>query len=89
MKTGINRTLEAVEFESGFVHLYAARCSNLKRMLPLCTDWEVFFSYIYFLQKFSFIMPKPLRKCLRDSYLYFRASHRYHGDPLMIRFGAH
>ncbi|WJX86599.1 hypothetical protein P8452_68888 [Trifolium repens] len=41
MKTGINRTLEAVEFESGFVHLYAARCSNLKRMLPLCTDWEV------------------------------------------------
>jgi hypothetical protein len=35
--------------------VYAAQCSNLKRMLPLCTDWEVLFSFIYFLQKFSFI----------------------------------
>lgn len=35
--------------------VYAAQCSNLKRMLPLCTDWEVFFSYIYLLQNFSFI----------------------------------
>lgn len=21
--------------------VYAAQCSNLKRMLPVCTDWEV------------------------------------------------
>lgn len=25
--------------------VYAAQCSNVKRMLPLCTDWEVF-SYL-------------------------------------------
>lgn len=22
--------------------VYAAQCGNLKRMLPICTDWEVF-----------------------------------------------
>ncbi|KAK2353328.1 nuclear pore complex protein [Trifolium repens] len=66
IKNGKNRTLQAVEFESGIGHqwhlwkwasycasekiaelggkyeaaVYAAQCSNLKRMLPLCTDWE-------------------------------------------------
>ncbi|KAF7843626.1 nuclear pore complex protein NUP107 [Senna tora] len=66
VKNGRNRTLQAVEFESGMSHqwhlwkwasycasekiaelggkyeaaVYAAQCSNLKRMLPLCTDWE-------------------------------------------------
>ncbi|KAJ1407061.1 Nuclear pore protein [Sesbania bispinosa] len=66
VKNGKNRTLQAVEFESGIGHqwhlwkwasycasekiaelggkyeaaVYAAQCSNLKRMLPLCTDWE-------------------------------------------------
>lgn len=24
--------------------VYAAQCSNLKRMLPICTDWEVYTS---------------------------------------------
>jgi hypothetical protein len=23
--------------------VYAAQCSNLKRLLPICTDWEVVF----------------------------------------------
>lgn len=23
--------------------VYAAQCSNLQRILPICTDWEVFF----------------------------------------------
>ncbi|XP_027335081.1 nuclear pore complex protein NUP107 isoform X1 [Abrus precatorius] len=66
VKNGKNRTLQAVEFETGIGHqwhlwkwasycasekiaeqggkceaaVYAAQCSNLKRMLPLCTDWE-------------------------------------------------
>ncbi|XP_019460751.1 PREDICTED: nuclear pore complex protein NUP107 [Lupinus angustifolius] len=66
VKNGKNRTLQAVEFESGIGHqwhlwkwasycasekmaelggkyeaaVYAAQCSNLKQMLPLCTDWE-------------------------------------------------
>ncbi|KAH1240585.1 Nuclear pore complex protein NUP107 [Glycine max] len=66
VKNGKNRTLQAVEFESGIGHqwhlwkwasfcasekiadqggkceaaVYAAQCSNLKRMLPLCNDWE-------------------------------------------------
>ncbi|XP_057455040.1 nuclear pore complex protein NUP107 isoform X2 [Lotus japonicus] len=66
VKNGKNRTLQAVEFESGIGHqwhlwkwasycasekiaeqggkyeaaVYGAQCSNLKRMLPLCTDWE-------------------------------------------------
>ncbi|AET01826.2 putative nuclear pore protein 84/107 [Medicago truncatula] len=65
-KNGKNRTLQAVEFESGIGHqwhlwkwasycasekiselggkyeaaVYAAQCSNLRQMLPLCTDWE-------------------------------------------------
>ncbi|XP_061342885.1 nuclear pore complex protein NUP107 isoform X2 [Gastrolobium bilobum] len=66
VKNGKNRTLQALEFESGIGHqwhlwkwasycasekiaeldgkyeaaVYAVQCSNLKRMLPLCTDWE-------------------------------------------------
>ncbi|KAF7814004.1 nuclear pore complex protein NUP107 [Senna tora] len=66
VKNGKNRTLQAIELESGIGHqwqlwkwasycasekiaelggkyeaaVYAAQCSNLKRMLPLCTDWE-------------------------------------------------
>ncbi|KAK4851211.1 hypothetical protein QYF36_013325 [Acer negundo] len=66
-KNGKNRTLQAVELESGIGHqwrlwkwasycasekiaeqdggkyeraVYAAQCSNLKHMLPICTDWE-------------------------------------------------
>ncbi|XP_010552251.1 PREDICTED: nuclear pore complex protein NUP107 [Tarenaya hassleriana] len=67
VKNGKNRTLQAIELESGFgnqfrlwkwasycasekiaeqdggkheVAVYASHCSNLKRMLPICTDWE-------------------------------------------------
>ncbi|KAL5805261.1 hypothetical protein ACOSQ3_032061 [Xanthoceras sorbifolium] len=67
VKNGKNRTLQAVELESGIGHqwrlwkwasycasekiaeqdggkyekaVYAAQCSNLKHMLPICTDWE-------------------------------------------------
>ncbi|GAB4850018.1 hypothetical protein Ancab_029316 [Ancistrocladus abbreviatus] len=67
IKTGKNRTLQAIELESGIgrqwrlwkwatfcaseriseqddgkyeTAVYAAQCSNLKRMLPICTDWE-------------------------------------------------
>ncbi|KHG19637.1 hypothetical protein F383_02618 [Gossypium arboreum] len=67
MKNGKNRSLQAIELESGIGHqwrlwkwasycaserifeqnggkyeiaVYAAQCSNLKRMLPICTDWE-------------------------------------------------
>ncbi|OVA11455.1 Nuclear pore protein 84/107 [Macleaya cordata] len=67
VKNGKNRTLQAIELESGIgrqwrvwkwasycasekiadqdvgkyeAAIYAAQCSNLKRLLPLCTDWE-------------------------------------------------
>ncbi|KAL4313256.1 hypothetical protein GQ457_01G018110 [Hibiscus cannabinus] len=67
VKNGKNRSLQAIELESGIGHqwrlwkwasfcaserifeqnggkyeiaVYAAQCSNLKRMLPICTDWE-------------------------------------------------
>ncbi|KAL1212084.1 Nuclear pore complex protein [Cardamine amara subsp. amara] len=67
VKNGKNRTLQAIEQESGFgnqlrlwkwasycasekiaeqdggkheVAVFATRCSNLNRMLPICTDWE-------------------------------------------------
>ncbi|KAF5952336.1 hypothetical protein HYC85_010280 [Camellia sinensis] len=67
VKNGKNRTLQAIELESGIGHqwrlwkwatycvseriaqqdggkyetaVYAAQCSNLKRILPICTDWE-------------------------------------------------
>ncbi|KAL6285349.1 hypothetical protein ACE6H2_009739 [Prunus campanulata] len=67
VKNGKDRTLQAIELESGIGHqwhlwkwasycasekiaeqdagkyesaVYAAQCSNLKRMLPICTDWE-------------------------------------------------
>ncbi|XP_054783533.1 nuclear pore complex protein NUP107 [Prosopis cineraria] len=66
VKNGKNRTLQAIELETGIGHqwhlwkwasycasekiaelggkyeaaVYAVQCSNLKRMLPLCTDWE-------------------------------------------------
>ncbi|XP_057976190.1 nuclear pore complex protein NUP107 [Malania oleifera] len=67
VKNGKNRTLRAIELESGIGHqyrlwkwasycasekiaeqdggkyetaVYAAQCSNLRRMLPICTDWE-------------------------------------------------
>ncbi|XP_012484825.1 nuclear pore complex protein NUP107 [Gossypium raimondii] len=67
MKNGKNRSLQAIELESGIGHqwrlwkwasycaserifeqnggkyeiaVYAAQCSNLKRMLPICMDWE-------------------------------------------------
>ncbi|KAG9154958.1 hypothetical protein Leryth_012143 [Lithospermum erythrorhizon] len=67
IKNGRNRTLQAIELESGCGHqwrlwkwasfcasekiaeqdgakyesaVYAAQCSNLKRILPICTDWE-------------------------------------------------
>ncbi|WCJ39372.1 hypothetical protein M5689_020364 [Euphorbia peplus] len=67
VKNGKNRTLQAVELESGIgyqwrlwkwasycaskkiaeqnggkfeVAVYASQCSDLKRMLPICTDWE-------------------------------------------------
>ncbi|KAK9281423.1 hypothetical protein L1049_004325 [Liquidambar formosana] len=67
VKNGKNRTLQAIELESGIGHqwrlwkwasycaseriaeedcgkyetaVYAAQCSNSKRMLPICTDWE-------------------------------------------------
>ncbi|XP_028051572.1 nuclear pore complex protein NUP107-like [Camellia sinensis] len=67
VKNGKNRTLQAIELESGIGHqwrlwkwatycvseriaeqdggkyetaIYAAQCSNLKRILPICTDWE-------------------------------------------------
>ncbi|XWS20034.1 hypothetical protein CRYUN_Cryun31cG0066700 [Craigia yunnanensis] len=67
MKNGKNRSLQAIELESGIGHqwrlwkwasycaseriseqnggkyeiaVYAAQCSNLKRMLPICADWE-------------------------------------------------
>ncbi|XP_052183667.1 nuclear pore complex protein NUP107 [Diospyros lotus] len=67
VKNGRNRTLQAIELESGIGHqwrlwkwatycaseriaeedggkfetaVYAAQCSNLKRILPICTDWE-------------------------------------------------
>ncbi|XP_010261755.1 PREDICTED: nuclear pore complex protein NUP107 isoform X1 [Nelumbo nucifera] len=67
VKSGKNRTLQAIELESGIGHqwrlwkwasycasekiaeqdggkyetaVFASQCSNLKRMLPLCTDWE-------------------------------------------------
>ncbi|KAJ0008281.1 hypothetical protein Pint_29237 [Pistacia integerrima] len=67
VKNGKNRTLQAIELESGIGHqwrlwkwasyctsekiseqdggkyekaVYAAQCSNLKHMLPICTDWE-------------------------------------------------
>lgn len=26
--------------------VYAAQCSNLKRLLPVCTDWEVCFALL-------------------------------------------
>lgn len=66
-KNGKNRTLQAIELESGIGHqwrlwrwasycaseriaeqdggkyetaIFAAQCSNLKRMLLICTDWE-------------------------------------------------
>ncbi|KDP40670.1 hypothetical protein JCGZ_24669 [Jatropha curcas] len=67
VKNGKNRTLQAIELESGIgqqwrlwkwasfcasekiaeqnggkyeVAVYASQCSDLKRMLPICTDWE-------------------------------------------------
>ncbi|PON93456.1 Nuclear pore protein [Trema orientale] len=67
LKNGKDRTLQAIELESGIGHqwrlwkwasycasekiahqddgkfeaaVYAAQCSNLQRMLPICTDWE-------------------------------------------------
>ncbi|CAA0382377.1 Nuclear pore protein 84/107 [Arabidopsis thaliana x Arabidopsis arenosa] len=67
VKNGENRTLQAIEQESGFgnqlrlwkwasycasekiaeqdggkheVAVFATQCSNLNRMLPICTDWE-------------------------------------------------
>ncbi|GMP40743.1 hypothetical protein CsSME_00011074 [Camellia sinensis var. sinensis] len=67
VKNGKNRTLQAIELESGIGHqwrlwkwatycvseriaqqdggkyetaVYAAQCSNLKRILPICTAWE-------------------------------------------------
>ncbi|KAI3521334.1 hypothetical protein L1887_10797 [Cichorium endivia] len=67
IKNGKNRSLQAVELESGMNHqrrlwkwasycasekiaeqesgkyetaVYAANCSNVKRLLPICTDWE-------------------------------------------------
>ncbi|KAF8379915.1 hypothetical protein HHK36_027380 [Tetracentron sinense] len=66
VKNGKNRTLQAIELESGIGHqwrlwkwacycasekiaeqggkyetaVYAAQCSNLKRFLPICMDWE-------------------------------------------------
>ncbi|THG08170.1 hypothetical protein TEA_006177 [Camellia sinensis var. sinensis] len=67
VKNGKNRTLQAIELESGIGHqwrlwkwatycvseriaeqdggkyetaVYAAQCSNLKRILLICTDWE-------------------------------------------------
>ncbi|KAJ4958550.1 hypothetical protein NE237_025661 [Protea cynaroides] len=67
VKNGKNRTLQAIELESGIGHqwrlwkwacycaseriadqdgekyeaaVYAAQCSNLKCLLPICTDWE-------------------------------------------------
>ncbi|XAR67562.1 hypothetical protein NMG60_11002362 [Bertholletia excelsa] len=67
VKNGRNRTLQAIELESGIGHqwrlwkwatycaseriaaqdggkyesaVYAAQCSNLKRVLPICMDWE-------------------------------------------------
>lgn len=67
MKNGKNRTLQAIELESGIGNqwrlwkwasycaseriseqdggkyetaVYAAQCSNLKRMLPICMNWE-------------------------------------------------
>ncbi|GMH17570.1 hypothetical protein Nepgr_019411 [Nepenthes gracilis] len=67
VKNGKNRSLQAIELESGFGHqwrlwkwacycaseriveqgdgkyeaaVYAAQCSNLKCMLPICADWE-------------------------------------------------
>ncbi|GMP40711.1 hypothetical protein CsSME_00011051 [Camellia sinensis var. sinensis] len=67
VKNGNNRTLQAIELESGIGHqwrlwkwatycvseriaeqdggkyetaVYAAKCSNLKCILPICTDWE-------------------------------------------------
>lgn len=67
VKNGKNRTLQAIELESGIGHqwrlwkwasycasekiaeqnggkyetaVFAIQCSNLKRMLPVCTDWE-------------------------------------------------
>ncbi|XP_060972086.1 nuclear pore complex protein NUP107 [Cannabis sativa] len=67
LKNGKDRTLQAIELESGIGHqwrlwkwasycasekishqdggkfeaaIYAAQCSNLQRMLPICTDWE-------------------------------------------------
>ncbi|KAK6914661.1 Nuclear pore protein 84/107 [Dillenia turbinata] len=67
LKNGKNRTLQAIELESGIAHqwclwkwasycasekiaeqdggkyemaVYAAQSSNLKRMLPICMDWE-------------------------------------------------
>ncbi|CAL5379508.1 unnamed protein product [Camellia sinensis] len=68
VKNGNNRTLQAIELESGIGHqwrlwkwatycvseriaeqdggkyetaVYAAKCSNLKCILPICTDWEL------------------------------------------------
>ncbi|OIT20979.1 nuclear pore complex protein nup107 [Nicotiana attenuata] len=68
VRNGKNRTLQAIELESGIGHqwrlwkwacycasekiadqdggkyeaaVYATQCSNLKRILPTCTDWEV------------------------------------------------
>uniref|UniRef100_A0A5B7BC96 Nuclear pore complex protein n=1 Tax=Davidia involucrata TaxID=16924 RepID=A0A5B7BC96_DAVIN len=67
VKNGKNRTLQAIELESGIGHqwrlwkwasycasekiaeqdggkyetaVFAAQCSNLRRILPICTDWE-------------------------------------------------
>ncbi|XP_075087245.1 nuclear pore complex protein NUP107 isoform X1 [Nicotiana tabacum] len=67
VRNGKNRTLQAIELESGIGHhwrlwkwacycasekiadqdggkyeaaVYATQCSNLKRILPTCTDWE-------------------------------------------------
>ncbi|XP_022715316.1 nuclear pore complex protein NUP107-like [Durio zibethinus] len=67
VNNGKNRTLQAIELESGIGHqwhlwkwasycaseriseqnggkyeiaVYAAQCSNLKRVLPICADWE-------------------------------------------------
>ncbi|KAK9101593.1 hypothetical protein Scep_025023 [Stephania cephalantha] len=67
VKNGKNRTLQAIELETGIGHqwrlwkwasfcasekiadqeggkyetaIYAAQCSNLKRLLPICMDWE-------------------------------------------------
>ncbi|KAI8025109.1 Nuclear pore complex protein NUP107 [Camellia lanceoleosa] len=72
VKNGKNRTLQAIELESGIGHqwrlwkwatycvseriaeqdggkyetaVYAAQCSNLKRILPICTDWEFLFTH--------------------------------------------